>query len=208
MFGLLGKRNSAGGFLPGPPPSRNSPTAAKPTDKKSEQFSDRGQHISDVERRQRLSSTPTPPHPTPTPHVHSHRSPGHTRHSTRPPGMHQRHDRSTPRRAEMIISSMVGRSCPCPQILDIQAMVEVRSVLDPPQHTRDLEGQRFRHSISIHLAIIYGPQTRCRTLSWVLGHMSEPNRPFRPKDGSLPAPPPCHWCSKLLHTLPTGNLLH
>lgn len=55
----------------------------------------------------------------------------------------------------MIISSMVCHSCPCPQILDIQAMVEVRGVLDPhntPGTWKDREIQAFdKHPFSHYL---------------------------------------------------------
>lgn len=64
VFGLLRKQRVNGGFLPGfSRPSRNSPTAAKLSDKESEQFPERGQHVSDTEHRQRLScAAPTSVH--------------------------------------------------------------------------------------------------------------------------------------------------
>lgn len=61
---VLRKQRVNGGFLPGfSRPSRNSPTAAKLSDKESEQFPERGQHVSDTEHRQRLScAAPTSVH--------------------------------------------------------------------------------------------------------------------------------------------------
>lgn len=59
VFGRLGKRQSDGGFLPGSlQPPRNSPTVANLSDKKSEQFPERDQHISDVEQRPHFSCAP------------------------------------------------------------------------------------------------------------------------------------------------------